>query len=97
MHQPDLFATYTKPSAQVQPSPVDPVVIRRRLHALLATARNATEMPWDEQGARKYPILFHQMANWLPETERDALRLEFVTELKRLGCQWEPSPASPFP
>ena len=92
MRQLDLFAKASKPLAQQQPQTPDPVMIRGRLHAWLETARTATENPWDEQGARKYRVLFHQMANWLPAAERDALRLEFLKQLERLGIQVEPIP-----
>ena len=62
----------------------DPEVIRRRLHALLAKAREAEHMPWEERKARMWQIVFPQMANWLPEDERDQLRFEFAREIERL-------------
>ena len=61
-----------------------PEAIRARLHALLATARAADRMPWPQQKAEVNEILFRQMANWLPEPERDELRAAFVVELERL-------------
>lgn len=63
------------------PNPDD---IRHRLLALLATAREATSMPWDERKARMWQIVFPQMADWLPEGEADQLRREFAHELERL-------------
>jgi hypothetical protein len=62
----------------------DPDAIRRRLHTLLAKAREAERMPWDERKARMWQIVFPQMANWLPEEERDQLRFEFAQEFERL-------------
>ncbi len=62
----------------------DPDEIRRRLHALLGKAREAERMPWDERKARMWQIVFPQMANWLPEAERDQLRFEFAQEMERL-------------
>jgi hypothetical protein len=59
-------------------------IVRPKLAALLAEARRAERMPWDAKGADVNAIVFHQMANWLPVAERDALRLEFVGELERL-------------
>ena len=41
-------------------------------------------MPWDSRRARVNEALFHQMANWLAEADRDALREEFAQELCRL-------------
>ncbi len=62
----------------------DPDDIRQRLHSLLDKARTAERMPWDERKARMWRIVFPQMANWLPEDERDQLRFEFAQEIDRL-------------
>jgi hypothetical protein len=61
-----------------------PETIRARLHALLTTARKAQVMPWSAQEARVNRIIFPQMANWLPEPERDVLRAAFAREMDRL-------------
>jgi hypothetical protein len=70
----------------VSPQPVGPSpdVIRKRLDALLATARAAERIPWDPQRANVNAILFRQMANWLPEDERDSMCAAFARELERL-------------
>ena len=60
-----------------------PEIIRGRLNEWLRTARSADHMPWDRQHLRKYVLMFRQMANWLPETERDWLVAEFRRELER--------------
>ena len=71
------------PALTYRPVPAD---IRRRFHATLATAREAARMPWDERGARKWRIMFPQMANWLPAEEADQLRFNFARELERLAA-----------
>ena len=80
--QPDLL------DALPARDPTPPLhVIRARLGALLATARAADRIPWDDQRARVNALLFHNMANWLPAAERDDLRTAFARELKRLGAR----------
>ncbi len=75
--QPDLFDAIPQ-----VPSGPAPEAIRARL--LLETARAAAKMPWEPQRERVNALLFHNMANWLPEPERDALRAAFTIELDRL-------------
>lgn len=58
--------------------------IRRRLCAVLATAREAERMPWDTRKARMWQTVFPQMAGWLPKDEADQLRFEFAQEIERL-------------
>ncbi|MGJ0397075.1 MAG: hypothetical protein ACR65U_12695 [Methylocystis sp.] len=41
--------------------------------------------PWPPETTRLNRLIFPQMANWLPESERDQLRFEFEAELKRLN------------
>ena len=62
----------------------DTELIRRRLHALLETARSATVMPWPERDARMWQTIFPQMADWLPDDEAGQLRFEFIQEIERL-------------
>lgn len=82
--QGDLFKSEA-PAARPQLR-VDPDVIRLRLQKMLAEARAAREdSPWPPETTRLNQLIFPQMANWLPEEERDQLRLEFETELKRLN------------
>ena len=84
MRQTDLFDT-ARPSATAPVSQTpDPEMIRARLQALLQTVRNANEMPWQASRTRTQEHLFHNMANWLPEQERDALRSAFTAEMERL-------------
>ena len=62
----------------------DPEKIRKRLTALLETARAAQKMPWSERDAHMWQTVFPNMANWLPEGEAEQLRLEFSAEIERL-------------
>jgi len=80
--QGDLFG-----DASAAPAPqVDTAKVRRRLLAMLAQARAAQKgLPWTPETTRLNQLIFPQMANWLPQEERDQLRLEFEAELKRLG------------
>ena len=84
-YQPSLFGA---DEAAMQP-PVrrfvaDTELIRRRLHALLETARAAAVMPWPERDARMWQTIFPQMADWLPDDEAGQLRFEFIQEIERL-------------
>ena len=63
----------------------DPVVIRKRLHDVLAKAKAAQTMPWNENDAGVWQIIFPNMANWLPEEEANQLRFEFKQEMQRLS------------
>lgn len=69
------------PPDSYEPKPEE---IRARLHKLLATARAAARMPWPQQQAEVNAIIFRQMANWLPEPEREELRAAFTAEMDRL-------------
>lgn len=83
MRQDDLFAA--RPLNEPLPPEVpEPSAIRERLTNLLAVVRTADDLPWEPQRARVQANLFHNMANWLPSNERDALRSEFAAELARL-------------
>ncbi|GGG40579.1 hypothetical protein GCM10010964_30230 [Caldovatus sediminis] len=84
--QPDLFAGQPPADQEFTPERMAPVV-RPRLAALLAEARAAERLPWDARTAAVNAVVFHQMARWLPEAERDRLRAEFRAELARLGAQ----------
>lgn len=59
--------------------------VRRELQEVLAEARSAQEeCPWDERTFKYHKVVFPQMANWLPEDERDQLRFEFAQEVERI-------------
>ena len=68
----------------------DPAKVRRKLQALLATAREAERMPWPEREARMWQTVFPNMANWLPDAEAEQLRRDFALELDRLNRHAEP-------
>ena len=85
---PDQLSLFGAGEDRMQP-PVrrfvaDTEAIRRRLHALLDTARTAAVMPWPERDARMWQTVFPQMADWLPEDEANQLRFEFMQEIERL-------------
>lgn len=76
----DLF---DQPSAE----PWTPNVqeVRDELTATLAIARRALDAcPWDLRTFKYHKVVFPQMANWLPEDERDQLRFEFAREVARI-------------
>jgi len=94
--QPDLFghgpaqgSLFGAGEDRLSPPPQrylpDPEKVRRRLLALLDTARSADRMPWPERDARMWQIVFPNMANWLPDEEAAQLRLEFAREMERLN------------
>jgi hypothetical protein len=59
--------------------------VRRELYDVLAVAKAATDhCPWDARTFQYHRTVFPQMANWLPEDERDQLRFEFAEEVVRL-------------
>jgi hypothetical protein len=62
----------------------DPDEVRAELHKILAEARAATSMPWDDHRTALYGTIFPQMTGCLPADEGEQLRFEFETELKRL-------------
>jgi hypothetical protein len=68
-----------------QPKPVDHEArARAKLNRVLAKAKAADTMPWDDRNARMWQTVFPQMANWLPEEEANQLCLEFAQEMQRL-------------
>ena len=90
-HQTDLFGR--EPSQRelfggtdVPPSvlPVTSESVREKMRLMLAQLRDADRMPWPERKVRITEVIFPQMANWLPEEERDRFRFEFAQEILRL-------------
>jgi hypothetical protein len=80
--QGDLFGTAP---AAYRPPEVDPEKVRLLLKAMLADLSAAKAgSPWPRETTRLNRTIFPQMANWLPEEERDQLRFAFAEELKRL-------------
>jgi hypothetical protein len=85
--QPDLFLPDDPDLFEDRPSPVfvaDPEEVRADLHLILAEARAAKTLPWDDDKASLYQVIFPQMSRWLPDDEAAQLCLEFDTELARL-------------
>jgi hypothetical protein len=87
--QGDLFQSDERPElfddeSQTPTYYADPDEVRAELHKILAEARAAASMPWDDNRAALYRLIFPQMTNALPEEEAAQLRFEFMSELKRL-------------
>lgn len=89
--EPDLFG-HTAPQADLfADEPTQPRKVidfqaqaRSRLMKVLAEAKAAATLPWNERQARKWEILFPQMAEWLPGDEANQMCFEFAQELERL-------------
>jgi hypothetical protein len=64
----------------------DPVVIRKRMQAVIAKAKSAKSMPWNQNDAEVWQIIFPNLASWLPEEEGKQLVLEFEQEMQRLAA-----------
>jgi hypothetical protein len=77
--QDDLFDD--RPTPTYYP---DPEVVRAELHRILAEARAARTLPWDQRHLLLYRTIFPQMTGCLPEEEAAQLKFEFETELERL-------------
>ena len=76
----DIFAEPERPSEWP-----DPEEVRQELLGVLAEAKAAREFcPWDDRTFKYHKVVFPQMANWLPEAERDQLRFEFAQEVARI-------------
>lgn len=92
--QADLFAG-TKdlfdPAPGTDQASMEPIA-RAKLNALLAMARSAETCPWPPHRAGVQPILFYNMANWLPEPERETMRAAFRAECVRLQMDLYPRP-----
>ena len=58
--------------------------VRERMRLILETARKAEMLPWPPRKAKIYETIFPQMADWLPDDERDQFRFEFSSEMERL-------------
>lgn len=62
----------------------DPDRVRARLHRLIAEARAARTVPWDDDDLRLYRKIVPQMVLWLPEEEGRQLCFDFEEEILRL-------------
>jgi len=87
--QQDLFgadaqAELFEPDAAPPAYRPDPDKVRARLHRILAEARAAEKLPWDQDKLLVYRTIFPQMTGWLPQEEGAQLRFQFEEELARL-------------
>ncbi|MGY6709019.1 MAG: hypothetical protein ACXIVF_11895 [Rhizobiaceae bacterium] len=62
----------------------DPDRVRARLHRLIAEARAAETLPWDEDSVRLYRKIVPQMVLWLPADEAAQLCFDFEAQMRRL-------------
>ncbi|MFK0692334.1 hypothetical protein ACFX5Q_29770 [Mesorhizobium sp. IMUNJ 23033] len=88
-NQLDLFGTEEQPELFDEDAPTvyyhgDPDRVRARLHKLIAEARSAETLPWDQDSTRLYHKIVPQMVLWLPEEEAAQLKFEFEAEMVRL-------------
>lgn len=87
-NQLDLFGA-DEPEAFDEDAPTvyyhgDPDRVRARLHRLIAEARAADTLPWDDDDVRLYRKIVPQMVRWLPEEEAAQLCFDFEEEIRRL-------------
>lgn len=80
MSQLDMFGT-SAPAAAKTPTAE---AVRERLMAVLDLLRAAQEMPWTAGEIRSWRLIFPQMSSWLPDEERQAIRVEFEQHMSRL-------------
>ena len=64
----------------------DPEAIRGRLNGLLGTLRAAETMPLSERDVRMWRAVVPNMTRWLPESEAEAVRAAFASEMERLSA-----------
>ena len=82
MSQLDLFPQSSEAVSAI-PS-VD--AVRARFEDLLARLRSATsDLPFTPRELAYWQVVTPQMANWLPQAEREAVCAEFSDHLSRLG------------
>ena len=81
MSQLDLFPESTEAASPI-PS-VD--AVRARFEEMLARLRSAaSDMPFTARELAYWRVVAPQMANWLPQAERDAVCAEFSDHVARL-------------
>jgi len=62
----------------------DPDRVRSRVLRLIAEARAAETMPWDDDDLRRFRKIVPQMVHWRPEEEGRQLCFDFEEEIRRL-------------
>lgn len=80
MSQPDLFGSTPQPL----PRP-DPEAVRKRMHDLLRTLREADVMPLTDKELRFWRTVAPQTTRWLEPDERNTILVEFEAQLDRLS------------
>lgn len=83
--EPDFFSVGLEDTAKTRSYEPNPEQVREELNAVLAEAKAAqTGCLWDERTLEFHKVVFPQMANWLPDEERDRLRSAFAQEIARI-------------
>ena len=86
--QPDQLNLFDAPApAAAEPSPPDADFARKHLGRLLRTVEAAEVLPWSAPQTRTWETLFPQVAQALPEAEREELCDAFATHLARLRAR----------
>jgi len=73
MSQIEMFA----PPTQRRPEMPSAGSVRPRLEAVLQQLRDGSASRWSEAERRRWSIVFPQMCEWLPASERESKRAEF--------------------
>ncbi|MDN2578386.1 hypothetical protein [Aquibium sp. ELW1220] len=87
-NQLDLFGT-DEPERFDEDAPTvyyhgDPDRVRARVLRLIAEARAAETVPWDDDDLRLFRKIVPQMVRWLPDDEARQLCFDFEEEIRRL-------------
>lgn len=73
MSQIEMFA----PPAPKKPLMPTAETVRPRLDAVLRQLRDGSSSRWTRAERRRWSVVFPQMCDWLPESERELKRAEF--------------------
>jgi len=80
MNQLDMFGS----AAAKAPEMPTAETVRPRVEDLLTMLRASEEMPWAPAEMASWTVIFPQMINWLPESERAEVLARFEREISRL-------------
>lgn len=83
---PDLFGDVPQPERPAPPraQPLTAADVREQMLALIATLREADEIPFEDAVMRKHVAMFPIMAQWLEPEDGEQLVFQFEAEVERL-------------
>ena len=83
---PDLFGDVPQPERTAPPRarPLTAADVREQMLTIIATLREADEIPYNEAAMRKHIAMFPIMAQWLEPEDGDQLVFQFEAEVQRL-------------